>query len=49
MQKNIANLNEAKCFTCNRSEFLPFKCNDCLNLFCDEHKRQEQHECKTFK
>ncbi len=39
MQTNIANLKEAKCFECNRSEFLPFKCQDCNNLFCDEHKK----------
>eukprot|EP00301_Raphidiophrys_heterophryoidea_P014953 c23439_g1_i1.p1 GENE.c23439_g1_i1~~c23439_g1_i1.p1 ORF type:complete len:326 (+),score=57.18 c23439_g1_i1:92-979(+) len=33
--------------TCKRLDFLPFKCDSCAKVFCDEHFRHQQHGCAS--
>lgn len=35
--------------TCNRLDFLPVKCDACLEVFCIEHYRYETHKCEKSK
>lgn len=30
---------------CNQLDFLPFKCDACLNVFCLEHRTSKSHQC----
>merc|ERR1712110_328514 len=31
--------------TCNRLDYLPFKCNNCAENFCENHWKSGQHNC----
>lgn len=33
---------------CNQLNFLPFKCDHCLNIFCKEHFQTDAHKCLNF-
>merc|ERR1712130_202132 len=34
--------------SCNRLDYLPFKCNHCSFNFCENHWKPDQHECAKF-
>merc|ERR1711970_189344 len=34
--------------SCNRLDYLPFKCNHCSQNFCASHWKPDQHECSKF-
>merc|ERR1711879_534831 len=34
--------------SCNRLDYLPFKCNHCSLNFCESHWKPDQHECSKF-
>ncbi|KAL6013664.1 hypothetical protein ACLOJK_004162 [Asimina triloba] len=31
--------------SCNQLDFLPFKCDACLKVYCVEHRSYESHDC----
>lgn len=33
------------CYECNTVDFLPFKCNNCEKMFCNEHRLPASHRC----
>lgn len=37
-----------KCQLCKRDVVLPFRCNYCGQLFCDDHRLPEQHLCPNL-
>jgi hypothetical protein len=38
-----------KCYACEASTGLPFKCKFCSHQFCDEHRLPEDHNCSGLK
>lgn len=38
----------AKCSYCNKEVELPFKCNYCGRLFCEDHRLPPSHECECI-
>lgn len=35
----------SNCSKCNRLDFLPFTCEYCKLIFCEDHRRLEAHQC----
>lgn len=33
---------------CGRQDYLPFKCDLCLKMYCLEHKSYDSHQCSEF-
>jgi Zn-dependent protease len=40
--------NKVKCQQCGAETYMPFKCNYCGQLFCDEHRLPENHDCPEY-
>jgi hypothetical protein len=38
-----------KCYACEASTGLPFKCKFCNHHFCDDHRLPEDHDCPGLK
>lgn len=32
---------------CKQQDFLPFKCEFCFDIFCADHRRPDDHKCKS--
>ena len=38
-----------KCYACEASTGMPFKCKFCNHRFCDDHRLPEDHDCPGLK
>ena len=32
---------------CSQQDFLPFKCEFCKDIYCGDHRRPDDHQCKS--
>ena len=38
-----------RCYFCDEKVSMPYKCKYCNNLFCDDHRLPENHDCHGIK